>query len=101
MNALTACLALSLLGSTCLPCAHGAAPLILREDADGDLEHYHHEYYSHSYVDPNYQEAAKSAKGESGALSKKGRAHARPRSGFTFAFGGHRRDGGGGASGGR
>jgi hypothetical protein len=56
-------------------------------DDGGALEHYHHEYYSHSYVDPNYHDGQSTI--DSGKLSnsKKGRNPGKS----TIALGGHRR----------
>lgn len=60
------------------------------EDQGGDLEHYHHEFYSHSYIDPNYHEDQGTAAVSKGPHHKNKRRYGQPDSGVSFAFGGHR-----------
>lgn len=60
------------------------------EDQGGDLEHYHHEFYSHSYIDPNYHEDQGTAAVSKAPHHKKNQRYGKPDSGVSFAFGGHR-----------
>lgn len=60
------------------------------EDQRGELEHYHHEYYSHSFVDPNYHEDEGADKISKAPRHKDNRRYGRPDSGVSFAFGGHK-----------
>ena len=61
------------------------------EEDRGDLEHYHHEYYSHSYIDPDYREDQGTAAVNKAPHHKNIRHYGHPDTGVTFAFGGHRR----------
>ena len=88
---LSAALGLSVLLSS-LPVQAGESHA---DNQDGDLEHYHHEFYSHSYIDPNERDDQGTA-----AVSKtphhKNKRHYGKRdsdsdSSVSFAFGGHRR----------
>jgi len=75
---------LGLLGS---PPVRAAAPY--SEDA-GALEHYHHEFYSHSYVDPNYPEDSDNPASGGFSKSKANRKLIKRNTSVSIAFGGHR-----------
>jgi hypothetical protein len=77
-------LSLWLLGS---PEARAAAP---RLEDSGDLEHYHHEFYSHSYVDPNYREDLNTPPKNGFSKSKPGRKPIQRNTNVSIALGGHR-----------
>lgn len=74
----------------------GALPVEAKEshteNQPGDLEHFHHEAYSHSEVDPNYHEDQGTAAVSKAPHHKNHRRYGQPDSGVSFAFGGHRRD---------
>jgi hypothetical protein len=68
--------------------AHVRAETPRLEDP-GDLEHYHHEFYSHSYVDPNYREDSDNSANGSLSKSKTSRKLIKPNTKASIAFGGH------------
>lgn len=76
--------ALALVG----PMAMASTPMGKAQSDDSGDEHYHHEYYSHSYVDPNYREErdplAKADK------PKKIHHGGKADTGVSIALGGHR-----------
>lgn len=61
-------------------------------DPDGDLEHFHHEAYSHSYVDPGNQDEPGSGDISKAAPRKHQRHDGRTDTRTSIAFGGHPRD---------
>ena len=79
-----ALICLELLGN---PQLRAAAPHL--EDP-GAMEHYHHEFYSHSYVDPNYREDSDSPPSGELSKSKKNRKLIKRNADIAIAFGGHR-----------
>ncbi|EDY22285.1 hypothetical protein CfE428DRAFT_0410 [Chthoniobacter flavus Ellin428] len=80
-------MALLCLGLLDVPQIRAAVP---QHDEPGALEHYHHEFYSHSYVDPNYREDLDHP--PSGELSKsKTRKPINRNTNVSIGFGGHRR----------
>jgi hypothetical protein len=67
----------------------GAAP---RDAVPDGTEHYHHEYYSHSSVDPNYREGQEEGQQPpaSSSISKAGPHGSKSKTRVTIALGGHR-----------
>jgi hypothetical protein len=57
----------------------------------GALEHYHHEFYSHSYVDPNYHEDLDNPMRNGLSKSKTSRKPIKLNMNVSIALGGHRR----------
>jgi len=78
---------LGLLGT---PPARATAPR--HEEDSGALEHYHHEFYSHSYVDPNYREDLNQPTSGELSKSKTHRRTIKPNTNVSIALGGHRRN---------
>jgi hypothetical protein len=56
----------------------------------GDFEHYHHEFYSHSYLDPNYREDLNNPSSGGLSKSKTNRTPFKSNTKASIAFGGHR-----------
>jgi hypothetical protein len=62
-----------------------------RHEEPGALEHYHHEYYSHSYVvNPNSRDSQDGMASPGLSKSKHGRSPGKPGATVSFALGGHR-----------
>lgn len=80
--------ALALFGLLSIPGAQAVEP---RGEDPGALEHYHHEYYSHSSVDPNDHDGQESTPGGKISKSKKGGSPGKSNVAATIALGGHRR----------
>lgn len=81
---------LALLGLLCVLPAQ-AKETQADPDHRGELEHYHHEYYSHSYLAPGYRDDQGAVAVYKRPHHKNIRRYGQPDPGVTFAFGGHRR----------